>query len=156
MIPQKGQFTVYDLLNLKGKRQIVMTTVRDVWTAAAAQAAGVDIIGTAGTGGATESFENVAARVQIVRNAAPMVLLCATIPTHMASISDEEALRWGVTLLRAGADAVYVHAQPERVAKIAKEGIPCRVHVGLVPGDSTWIGGLRAVGKKSDEALTSL
>ncbi len=153
MIPKKGQLTIRELLNLKGKRQIIMTTARDTWIAAAAQAAGVDIIATGGTGGATENYENVAARVQLIRKAAPNVLLSASVPIHLDWIGDEEAIRWGVNLLRAGADVVYAQTTPERIAAMTKQGIPCRAHVGLVPVVSTMIGGLRAVGKDSKEAI---
>ena len=35
---------------------------------------------------------------------------------------------------------------------LAKEDVPVMGHLGLVPRKSTWIGGLRAVGKDSEEA----
>ena len=150
MIPRKGQLTIYDLLNLKGKRQIIMTNAPDVWIAEAAQTAGVDIV----TAGRTrESYEDKVARVQAIREAAPNVLLGANLLWHMPLISDEEAIRGAVILIIAGADIIYPGVPPERVAALAKQGIPCHCHVGLVPFFSTWIGGLRAVGKNSQEAL---
>ncbi len=48
MILKKGQLTIYDLLNLKGKRQITKATADDYWTAKAAQTAGIDIVTTRG------------------------------------------------------------------------------------------------------------
>ena len=148
MIPKRGQMTVYDLQNLKGKRQIIMTTAHDYWIARAAQDAGVDIVITSG-----EDYETMTAKVKEVRKAAPNVLLDVALPAHMAMISDEEAIRGAVTALRAGGDVIYSGILPERVAALTKQGIPCHCHVGLVPLLSTWIGGLRAFGKNSREAL---
>ena len=148
MIPKRGQLTVYDLQNLKGKRQIIMISANDYWIARAAQAAGVDIVSTFG-----EDYEIMAAKVKEVRKVAPNVLIDVGLPAHMSMISDEEAIRGAVTAIRAGADIIYPGVPPERVAVLAKQGIPCHCHVGLVPFFSTWIGGLRAFGKNSKEAL---
>ncbi len=148
MIPQKGQLTVYDLQNLKGKRQIIMTTAPEYWIAKAAQDAGVDIVITWG-----ENYETMVTKVQEIRKAAPNLLLNAALPAHMPLISDEEAIRGAVTAIRAGADIIYTLVPPERVATLAKQGIPCHCHAGLIPLVSTWIGGLRAFGKNSQEAL---
>ncbi|MFC2017295.1 3-methyl-2-oxobutanoate hydroxymethyltransferase [Chloroflexota bacterium] len=153
MIPKRGQLTIYDLQNLKGKRQIIETSAIDFWTARAAQAAGVDIIATGSTGGDIDTYENLAARVQLIRKAAPNVLIMVPLITHTPLISNEEAIRGAVTLIRAGADIIGAGESLERVATLAKLGIPCHSHVGLVPNVSTWIGGLRAVGKNSKEAL---
>ena len=38
------------------------------------------------------------------------------------------------------------------VSMLAKEDVPVMGHLGLVPRKSTWIGGLRAVGKTAEEA----
>lgn len=148
MIPQRGQLTVYDLQNLKGKRQIMVTTAQDFWTARAAQAAGFDILCTL-----CDNYETLVATVEEVRKGAPNVLLDVVLPIHMALISDAEAIRGAVTAIRAGGDIIYAGAPPERVAALTKQGIPCHCHVGLVPIVSTWTGGLRAFGKNSQEAL---
>ncbi len=148
MIPKKGQLTIYDLLNLKGKRQILMTKADDAWTAAAAQAAGIDIVISRG-----DTYDAMVARVQEIREAAPKVLIDIALPFHLPLISDEEAIRGAVTAIRAGADIIYPCAPPERVAALARQQIPCHCHVGLVPLVSTWTGGIRAMGKNSEEAL---
>ena len=148
MIPKRGQMTVCDLLNLKGKRQITMITTTEYWVAKAAQTIGIDILSTWG-----DTYEILLARIQEVRKAAPNVLLDVALPFHIPLISDEEAMRGAVTAIRAGADIIYPGVPPERVAVLAKQGIPCHCHVGLVPFFSTWIGGLRAFGKNSKEAL---
>ncbi|MDD5127323.1 MAG: 3-methyl-2-oxobutanoate hydroxymethyltransferase [Dehalococcoidales bacterium] len=148
MIPKRGQLTIHGMQQLKGKRQIIMTAALDYWTAAAAQEAGVDIIITWG-----ENYESMVAKIKEVRRAAPRALIDAGLPAHLPLISDEEAIRGAVMAMRAGADMVYPGAPPERVAAMAKQGIPCHCHVGLVPMVSTWIGGIRAFGKTSEEAL---
>jgi len=125
-----------------------MITTTEYWIAKAAQTAGVDIVNTWG-----DTYEILYSRVQEVRKAAPNVLLDAVLPDHIPLISDEEAIRGAVTAIRAGADIIYPGVPPERVAVLAKQGIPCHCHVGLVPFFSTWIGGLRAFGKNSQEAL---
>ncbi|MDD4860212.1 MAG: 3-methyl-2-oxobutanoate hydroxymethyltransferase [Dehalococcoidales bacterium] len=148
MIPRRGQLTIHGLQQLKGKRQIIMTTALDYWTASAAQAAGVDIIITWG-----ENYESMVAKITEIRRAAPKVIIDAGLPAHLPLISDEEAIRGAVMAMRAGADMVYPGAPPERVAAMAKQGIPCHCHVGLVPLVSTWIGGIRGFGKNAPEAL---
>ena len=153
MIPRQGQLTIYDLLNLKGKRQIIMTTALDFWTAKAAQAAGVDIVShPRTTGGDIENVEDIVARVRVIREAAPNMLIMVSL-LYMSRVSDEEAIRGAFNLLRAGASIIASGGRPERVAALTKQGIPCHSHVGLIPLRSTWIGGLRAVGKNSQEAL---
>ena len=51
-----------------------------------------------------------------------------------------------------GADAVMTPRSMDVVEMLAKEDVPVMGHLGLVPRKSTWIGGLRAVGKTADEA----
>ncbi|MEM8916152.1 MAG: 3-methyl-2-oxobutanoate hydroxymethyltransferase, partial [Pseudomonadota bacterium] len=52
-----------------------------------------------------------------------------------------------------GADAVLTARSLDVVSMLAKEEIPVMGHLGLVPRKSTWVGGLRAVGKTADEAF---
>ncbi len=148
MIPKRGQMTIYDLKQLKGKRQVSMVITTEPWVAKAAQAAGIDIVSTW-----ADTYEVLLPRVEAIRRAAPNVLLDVTIPFHLSAISDEEAARGAVSILRAGGDMVYPGLPPERVAPLAARGIPCHCHIGLVPMNSTWTGGLRGYGKTSEEAL---
>lgn len=148
MIPKKGKLTIYDFLKLKGQRQITVTTAREPWIATAAEAAGVEVLICGGP-----TYDVMTAKVQEIRSAAQNVLIDAVLPAHMPLISEEEAIRGAVTAMRAGADLVYACVPPERVAALAKQQIPCHCHVGLVPLISTWTGGIRAMGKNSQEAL---
>ena len=68
--PAKRKLTVADLLALKGKRQLVLTTAFDEWTARAAEQAGVDMI--VAWGSCQEHSKFV---VEAVRRGAPNTLI---------------------------------------------------------------------------------
>ena len=61
-------------------------------------------------------------------------------------------MRGAFKALENGADAVMTPRSMDIVEMLAKEDVPVMGHLGLVPRKSTWIGGLRAVGKTADEA----
>jgi len=61
-------------------------------------------------------------------------------------------MRGAFKALENGADAVMTPRSMDIVEMLAKEDVPVMGHLGLVPRKSTWIGGLRAVGKNSNEA----
>jgi 3-methyl-2-oxobutanoate hydroxymethyltransferase len=147
----KQKLTVRDLLALKGRRQIKMTNAPDYNTAKAAEAAGIDII--AGRGMYDEN-----AMVQVldqIRAGAPNTLIACNVPPTVAYISDAEAIRIAMVARDHGADIIYSSGNAvARLRAIADVGIPTAGHVGLVPIRSTWLGGLRAVGKTVDEAVT--
>lgn len=134
--------TVADLRALKGKRQLTMLRIFTLDEAAAAEAAGIDI---------------VSAPIDLVshpryREVAPG-LFSMTGVDHRASGTREDYLRFAGTALMAGADALYCSGGLETVRFLAQEHIPVVGHVGLVPSRNTWTGGFRAVGKTADQAL---
>jgi 3-methyl-2-oxobutanoate hydroxymethyltransferase len=91
--------------------------------------------------------------VKAVAKAAPNTLITGVLSFDQARISDESAIRNALDLMEAGADMVYTTGiAPERIKRLTLENIPCVAHVGLIPYLSTWIGGLRAVGKTAKEA----
>jgi 3-methyl-2-oxobutanoate hydroxymethyltransferase len=51
-----------------------------------------------------------------------------------------------------GADAVYSALSMKCVEAMAREYIPVIGHIGFVPYRSTWLGGVRAIGKTAAEA----
>ena len=53
-------------------------------------------------------------------------------------------------------DCVYCANSIDWIKAMKRENIPVIGHVGLIPSKSTWIGGFRAVGKTSEEALKVL
>ena len=67
--------------------------------------------------------------------------------------TDSDVLRGAFKALAQGADAVMTARSMSIVSLLANEDIPVMGHLGLVPRKSTWVGGLRAVGKNADEAF---
>ncbi len=147
-----SKLTVAGLLALKGKRQIVLTTAFNGWTAQAAEEAGVDMVVTWG-----RSLEASKALVAEVRKAAPNVVIGTGLPMPEAYSSQELAIRTAMELRREGADIIYCSGLvPEKFAGMARQYIPCCGHVGYLPVNDTWLGGPRAVGKTAQEARKML
>jgi 3-methyl-2-oxobutanoate hydroxymethyltransferase len=69
------------------------------------------------------------------------------------AITGDELLRTAFGAVTAGADAVITGRSHDAVRQLAAEQIPVMGHLGFVPRKSTWVGGVRAVGKTSAEAL---
>lgn len=132
--------TVADLQAGKGKRQFTETTVFSLEDAVTGAEAGIDVLRP------LDTFVKETAAV------APKTFISALMPFETYETPDE-ILRAAVRAVAAGADAVYTPRGLGVVEMLAKEGIPVQGHLGLVPRKSTWVGGLRAIGKTCDEAL---
>jgi len=135
-----AKLTVADLFAGKGKVQRTQIFTMDPVEAAAAEAAGIEMIVTAGP------------KVAEVRKAAPGVFLTGGLVGNHA-ISEEKAVGAAYDVMNAGGDAVYTSANLQRVSEMAREHIPVVGHVGYVPYRKTWFGKARAVGKTADEAM---
>jgi len=145
--PSKKKLTVAELLALKGKRKIVVTTAFDEWTAKAAEEAGVDMI--LAWGSCQEHSKFV---VQAVRKGAPNTLIGSGINPG-AYESMENALKLANDIRSAGTDIIYCSGLvPDKFAGLARQHFPCCGHVGYLPVNDTWLGGPRAVGKTAEEA----
>lgn len=132
--------SVYDLHRRKGARKWLQLHVDSGPEAAAAVAAGIEII----------SCEPDHTLEQI-RAAAPQAFISAGMP-HGAVSSPDEAIRVGFAILGRGASAVYCSHSPYFIEAMAREGIPVTGHVGLVPNLAAWTG-FRAIGRTVEEAL---
>ncbi len=143
MLRPRKKYTVHDLQQLKGKRCLTHIHVKSPEEAAAAAAAGVDIMSC--------SFDSPESQARLPRlvEAAPNSFLSAATPHGMAS--GEEAIRIGFRALEAGASSVYCSASPFIIEAMAREGLPVVGHLGLVPRHVTWTG-YRAIGKTATEA----
>jgi 3-methyl-2-oxobutanoate hydroxymethyltransferase len=143
MLRPRKKYTVYDLQQLKGKRCLTHIHVKSPEEAAAAEAAGVDLMSC--------SFDSpeAQARLPCLVAAAPQSFLSAATPHGLAS--PEEAIRVGFRALELGASSVYCSASPLIVEAMAREGIPVVGHLGMVPRHVTWTG-YRAIGKTVEEA----
>ena len=150
----KKKLTVYDLLKLKGVRQIHEVYVNNVEEAIAAEEAGIDMICTAydmphhGIFGKLDD-------VKRIRDAAPNTHMMSAAPEKSYATADE-AVRAAYKLLSIGCDSFYTNNSSSIIKNLRKEKVPVISHVGLIPGHVNWIGGFRAIGKNANEAIQVL
>jgi 3-methyl-2-oxobutanoate hydroxymethyltransferase len=143
MLRPRKRYTVHDLQQLKGKRCLTHIHVKSPEEAAAAEAAGVDLMSC--------SFDSPESRARLPHlvAAAPASFLSAATPHGLASA--EEAIRVAFRALELGASSVYCSASPFIIEAMARERIPVVGHLGMVPRHVTWTG-YRAIGKTVAEA----
>ncbi len=143
MIRPRKKLTVFDLRELKGKRCLTHIHVKSADEAAAAEAAGIDLMSC--------SFDSPAsqARLPELVAAAPNSFISAATPHGLAS--REEAIRIAFRALELGASSVYCSASPYIIEGMAQERIPVVGHLGMVPRHVTWTN-YRAVGRTVEEA----
>lgn len=136
------RMTIADLRAAKGQRALTMLYVETPDEAAAAAAAGVDIL-------------SIIAPVwtDTMREAAGDCFVQVGL-LYGGPISTDDYLRAGFAALKTGGDAFYCSAALETVRRMAAEGLPVVGHVGLVPHKATWTGGFKAVGKTAASALS--
>jgi 3-methyl-2-oxobutanoate hydroxymethyltransferase len=118
---------------------------------AAAEEAGMDMLATsydAPKFGIFSTFDDM----QRIRDACPNTHLMMA-PPYMSYASPYEAIKSSYELMKMGADSIYTPNSVEFIRAMRKENIPVISHVGLIPAKSAWIGGFRAVGKTSEEAV---
>ena len=143
MLRPRKKYTVHDLQQLKGKRCLTHIHVKSAEEAAAAEAAGVDLMSCP-----FDSPEAQARLPQLV-TAAPNSFISGSTPHGLAS--QEDAIRMGLRALELGASSVYCSASPFIIEAMARERIPVVGHLGMVPRHVTWTG-YRAIGKAVTEA----
>lgn len=136
----RRNFTVADIRSCKGVSKLTQTNPATTEEAAAAAAAGVDLL-------ICGQSQYEAVRAGAPEHFITAALMLTDFPTEL------ETTRAAFRYMELGADAIYTPRRPEFVATLAAEGIPVMGHVGLVPRKSTWVGGLRCVGKTGREAL---
>ena len=143
MLRPDKKYSVYDLRQLKGKRCLTHVHIKSAEEAAAAEAAGIDLLSC--------SFDTAAAqaRLPLLVAAAPKSFLSGATPHGMAS--PEEAIRIAFQALELGASSVYCSASPWMIEAMAREGIPVVGHLGMVPRHATWTN-VRAIGRTAGEA----
>ena len=133
--------TVASLRALKGTgRHVAQVTAETADEAAAAEAAGVEMVVCR------------AVNVPRVREGSKKVFVTAALGFADA-ITADEVLRTAFSAIVAGADAVITGRGWETVRMLSAEQIPVMGHLGFVPRKSTWVGGVRAVGKTADEGI---
>ncbi len=133
--------TVASIVGLKGQQaQFAQVTASTEQEAAAAEAAGI------------EMAVCMAEAVPSVRLGSSRLFVTAAIDFGGA-VTIDELLGAAFSALAHGADAVITARRLDCVRLLAAEDIPVMGHLGFVPKKSTLYGGVRAVGKTSEEAL---
>ena len=143
MLRPRKKYSVYDLRQLKGKRCLTHIHVKSPEEAAAAEAAGIDLLSC--------SFDSAVAqaRLPLIVAAAPNSFISGSTPHGLPS--QEAAIRIGFQALELGASSVYCSASPFIIEAMARERIPVVGHLGMVPRHVTWTG-YRAIGMTVAEA----
>jgi 3-methyl-2-oxobutanoate hydroxymethyltransferase len=137
----RNRKTVAEVLALKGKKQFSMLHVKSLDEAAAAEAAGIDMLSI------IDPLWTPAMRAACPTCFVHVGLLYGQLATF------EDYLRAAHRAIQIGGDAVYCAASLDTVRRLRAEGIPVCGHTGLIPSQRTWTGGFRAVGKTAEAAM---
>ena len=135
-------YTVRDIIQLKGKKKLTQVRVTNAEEAAAAEEAGIDLLLT----GPGPEFSKI-------RKAAAKTFMTVGIP-FIQNPSKREATKKAFEIIEAGADSLMCQNwNLDWMKHLSKFRIPFQSHVGFIPRRTTWIGGIRSFGKKANEAL---
>jgi 3-methyl-2-oxobutanoate hydroxymethyltransferase len=145
---------------------IVMVTAYDYPSAQVAQEAGVDVVLVGDSGAMTVlgysstvpvSTDEMLMLAAAVRRGLQTPLLVGDLPFGSYEGSDEQAIATAQRFIKeAGCDAVKLErggTSAQRARAIVDAGIPVMGHVGLTPQTATVLGGYRAQGRTSEQAL---
>ncbi len=124
-------------------RKLSQANALEVAEAVAVAASGVDMMSV------------TSLRYDEARAVAPHIYTIATIGAPQF-VTEDDVRREAFRVAIAGADAIYTIRSLKIVEMLAREGLSVQGHVGLVPRKSIQTGGLRAMGKTAEEALSIL
>ena len=134
--------TLADIRAAKAEgRKLAQANALEVAEAVAVAASGVDMMSV------------TSLRYDEARAVAPNLYTIATIGAPQFVTADD-MLREAFRVAIAGADCIYTIRSLKIVEMLAREGLSVQGHVGLVPRKSIQTGGLRAMGKTAEEALS--
>ena len=138
-------YTVRDIIDLKGKKKLSQLRVTSAQEAAAAEEAGIDLLLT---GHGPELAE--------IRKAAAKTFMTVGVP-FIENPSKREATKKAFEIIEAGADSLMCQNwNLDWMKHLSKFRIPFQSHVGFIPRRTTWIGGIRSFGKTAIEAMELL
>ncbi len=144
--PARRNLTLLDLRHAKAEsRKLTQANAtRDIAEEATAVASsGIDLLSV------------TSLRYDEARAAAPDQYIIATIgAVHL--VTPDEVLREAFRVATAGADCIYTIRSLKIIEMLAREGLNVQGHAGLIPRKSIATGGLRAMGRTADEALSIL
>jgi 3-methyl-2-oxobutanoate hydroxymethyltransferase len=137
--------TVSDIRAMKARRQkISMLYVTTLEEAAAGAAAGVHMLSIEGRFFSAEMREAAGdCFVQVGLPYGPFGRLATA----------EDYLREAFRFMAVGGDCLYCAASLDIQKALCDNAVPVVAHVGLIPSQSTWTGGFKAVGKTADSAM---
>ena len=140
--PGYRNYTVKDLIDLKGKEKLTQIFVSSAEEAAAAEEAKIDLI-----------LAKPSVELRKIREAASKTFMTVAVPfIHYSSQND--IVKKALEIVEIGADSIHCGSWNLNFMKYLNDfKIPFQGHAGLVPRRSTWIGGVRAYGRKSHEAI---
>ena len=135
-------YTVRDIIQLKGQKKLTQVRVTNAEEAAAAEEAGIDLLLT----GPGPEFSKI-------RKAAAKTFMTVGVP-FIQNPSKRDATKKAFEIIEAGADSLMCQNwNLDWMKHLSKFRIPFQSHVGFIPRRTTWIGGIRSFGKKANEAL---
>ena len=146
----KKKLTVYELLKLKGKKQIHEVYVNSVEEAAAAEEAGMDMIVTA-YGMPWHGIHGTLDDVKRIRDAAPNTHLMSAAPERSFA-SSTEAIQAAYKLMTIGCDSFYTNNSAKLIKDLDKK-MSRNKSCWLSAVEYTLDGGYRAIGKTAEEAI---
>jgi 3-methyl-2-oxobutanoate hydroxymethyltransferase len=144
MVTKSPRPTVADIRAMKGRGQkLSMLYVTTLEEAAAADAAGVDMLSIEGRFFSPE-----------MRDAAGRCFVQVGLPYGPFGnlITAEDYLKAAYRFMSVGGDCFYCAASLEIQKALCDNAVPVVAHVGLIPSQSTWTGGFKAVGKTAESA----
>lgn len=133
--------TVADIRAQKGKRQLTMLYIDTPDEAAAAAAAGIDML----------SIIDPVWTPEMRAAAGDCFVQVGLLYGELVTAEDYQ--RAAHRVMGIGGDCVYCASNFDTIALLASDGIPVVSHVGLIPSKATWTGGFKAVGKTAASAL---
>lgn len=139
--PATRNYTVSDLKALKGTgKKLAMCNPADNDQILACVEAGIDL------------FVVGSDEIEDVRRLAPHIFTGVGSSWSQFG-SDDEIVAHAYEGMRNGADMYYTLRSFDVMERMARDGIPVQSHIGLIPTFSHHCGGLRAFGRKADEAM---
>lgn len=161
--------TIPELLKKKAtKEKISMITCYDFWSAKIVNASPIDTILVGDSlGMVMHGFEStipvdiklMETHLKAVKRGAPDKLIICDMPFLAHRKGTKTTMDYVECLMRAGAHAVKIEAQPghERIIKhIVDSGVPVVGHIGLIPQSVNQLGGYKVQGKDTSSALRLL
>ena len=140
--PGYRNYTIKDLIDLKGKKKLTQIHVSTPEEARAAEEAGIDLL-------LVRAFPEL----KSIRLAAPRTFISVSVP-FIKYASKEGIVKDSLEIIDMGFDSITCGSWNLNFMKYLNGfKIPFQGHAGLVPRKSTWTGGMKAVGKTAKDAI---